>query len=71
VLGLSAQNFGYNRVDLRVCICAPEALCTTSACVCRLGLRSLTQPGSVSSSGVSECAMGESAGLGQVWVDPA
>lgn len=71
MLGLSAQNFGYNRVDLRVCICAPEALCTTSACVCRLGLRSLTQPGSVSSSGVSECAMGESAGLGQVWVDPA
>lgn len=37
-LGLSPRNFGYNSVDLRVCICAPEALCTTSACVYRLGL---------------------------------
>jgi hypothetical protein len=29
-LGLSARNFGYSSVDLR--ICAPEALCTTRAC---------------------------------------
>lgn len=35
-----------------MCICAPEALCTTSACVYRLGLRSFTLPCRVSSSRV-------------------
>lgn len=32
-LGLSARNFGYNSVDLRVCICAPEAF-VYYECVC-------------------------------------